>query len=248
MKKIFSFRYKTLYSLTRLLYPYHNLLSWRCNMHSVKLDGKSVPVGKIVCIGRNYAEHIKELGNQVPDKPVIFIKPASAIVPSGGTVVIPEHSEDCHHEIELAVLIGKKAKNVCAEEALGYVSGYAVALDLTLRDIQNIQKSKGLPWEIAKAFDTSCPLSDFISADKVTDPQNLQLRLTVNGELRQDGNTRDMMRSIAELIAAVSVYFTLEEGDVLLTGTPSGVGRIIGGDQLEAKIEQVGVLSVSVRP
>lgn len=215
-------------------------------MHTVKLNGRDIPVGKVVCIGRNYAEHIKELGNQTPEKPVIFIKPASAIVPSGGTVIIPDYSEDCHHEIELAVLIGKEAKGVTAEEALSHVSGYAVALDLTLRDVQNVQKSKGLPWEIAKAFDTSCPLSDFVSANRIKDPQALQLKLVVNGEVRQDGNTSDMMRTTAELIAAVSAYFTLEEGDIVLTGTPSGVGRICSGDQLEATIEGVGTLKVSV--
>jgi len=215
-------------------------------MHTVKLDGQNITIGKIVCIGRNYAEHIKELGNQTHDKPVIFIKPASALVSSGGTVVIPSHSDDCHHEIELAVLIGKTAKDITAEAALDYVSGYAVALDLTLRDVQGQQKAKGLPWEIAKAFDTSCPLSDFVPASQVDNPQELQLKLTVSGEVRQNGNTRDMMRSIAELIAATSAYFTLEEGDVLLTGTPSGVGRIVSGDRLEASIEQVGTLSVAV--
>jgi len=215
-------------------------------MHTVKLDGQNIQIGKIVCIGRNYAEHIKELGNQMPDKPVIFIKPSSSLVSSGGTVVIPGYSDDCHHEIELAVLIGKTAKNVTAEAALDYVSGYAVALDLTLRDVQGVQKEKGLPWEIAKAFDTSCPLSDFVPASQVDNPQELQLKLTVSGEVRQNGNTRDMIRSIAELIAATSAYFTLEEGDVLLTGTPSGVGRIVSGDRLEASIEQVGMLSVSV--
>ncbi|MDG5467860.1 fumarylacetoacetate hydrolase family protein [Deltaproteobacteria bacterium IMCC39524] len=215
-------------------------------MHTVKLDGRDIPVGKVVCIGRNYAEHIKELGNQTPDKPVIFIKPASAIVPSGGTIVIPNYSDDCHHEIELAVLIGKTAKDVTVEAALDYVNGYAVALDLTLRDVQGVQKTKGLPWEIAKAFDTSCPLSDFVPASQVDNPQELQLKLTVSGEVRQNGNTRDMMRSIAELIAAASSYFTLEEGDILLTGTPSGVGRIASGDQLEASIEQVGKLNVAV--
>jgi 5-carboxymethyl-2-hydroxymuconate isomerase len=216
------------------------------NMHTVKLEGQNVPIGKIVCIGRNYAEHIKELGNQTPDKPVIFIKPASALLSTGGTVVIPGYSEDCHHEIELAVLIGKTAKDVTAEAALDYVSGYAVALDLTLRDVQGVQKTKGLPWEIAKAFDTSCPLSDFVPASQVDNPQELQLKLTVSGEVRQNGNTRDMMRSVAELIAATSAYFTLEEGDVLLTGTPAGVGRIVSGDRLEASIEKIGMLSVSV--
>ena len=127
------------------------------NMHFVKLNDHDIPVGKIACIGRNYAEHIKELGNKTPDKPVLFIKPASAIVASGGTVVIPDYSSECHYEIELAVLIGREAKEVSAEEALDYVSGYGVALDMTLRDVQNAQKEKGLPWEIAKAFDTSPP-------------------------------------------------------------------------------------------
>jgi 5-carboxymethyl-2-hydroxymuconate isomerase len=216
------------------------------NMHTVNLDGHSITVGKIVCIGRNYAEHIKELGNKTPDKPVLFMKPANAIVASGGTVVIPHYSNDCHHEIELAVLIGKEAKGVSPGKALDHVAGYAVALDLTLRDVQNSQKEKGLPWEIAKAFDTSCPLSTFVPAEQISNPQNLQLKLTVNGQLRQNGNTSDMMLTIAELIAAVSAYFTLEEGDVLLTGTPSGVGRISSGDQLEASIEQLGSLTVTV--
>ena len=215
-------------------------------MHTVKLGNTNIPVGKIICIGRNYAEHIKELGNKVPDKPVIFMKPATSIVASGESVVIPPYSSDCHHEIELAVLIGKKAKGVSAEVALDHVAGYAVALDLTLRDVQNVQKEKGLPWEIAKAFDTSCPISAFVPAEQIKDPQTLQLKLTVNGQVRQDGNTSDMMRTVAELIAAVSAYFTLEEGDILLTGTPSGVSKIQSGDQLVAAIEQVGTLQVSV--
>ncbi|MGW8312784.1 MAG: fumarylacetoacetate hydrolase family protein [Desulfuromonadales bacterium] len=215
-------------------------------MRKVKLDGQEIPVGKIVCIGRNYSEHIKELGNQTPDKPVIFMKPASAILASGGTVTIPAYSDECHHEIELAVLIGKEAKNITAEQALHHVAGYAVALDLTLRDVQNVQKKKGLPWEIAKAFATSCPLSDFVTKDRVPNPQKLRLILSVNGEVRQDGNTADMMLPLAELISAVSEYFTLEEGDILLTGTPSGVGRICSGDRLEASIEQVGSLKVTV--
>lgn len=215
-------------------------------MHTVKLNGKDIAAGKIVCIGRNYVEHIKELGNKIPDQPVIFMKPASAIIASGETIVIPPHSNDCHHEVELAVLIGKPAKNIDAEQALDHVSGYAVALDLTLRDVQSVQKEKGLPWEIAKAFDTSCPLSAFVAAEQVEDPQNLSIKLTVNGEVRQDGNTKEMMRSVAELIAAASSYFTLEAGDILLTGTPSGVGRIVSGDRLVAAIEQVGILDVAV--
>lgn len=215
-------------------------------MHTVKFNGKDIAVGKIVCVGRNYAEHIKELGNQIPEQPVIFMKPATAIVATGGKVVIPHYSDDCHHEIELAVLIGKQARGVSAEEALDHVAGYAVAIDMTLRDVQTVQKQKGLPWEIAKAFDTSCPLSAFVPASRVTNPQRLQLTLMVNGQVRQDGNSADMMRTTAQLIAAVSAYFTLDEGDILLTGTPSGVARVVSGDRLEAHIEQVGSLTVMV--
>ena len=215
-------------------------------MHYVQLAQEKIPIGKIVCIGRNYVEHIRELGNQIPDQPVIFIKPASSVIPDGGTVIIPPYSTDCHHEVELAVLIGKKAKDIAPGRALDCVAGYGVALDLTLRDIQGIQKQKGLPWEIAKAFDTACPLSEFIPAEQVNDPQNLGITLSVNGTLRQDGNTGQMMRSIKDLIASASSYFTLEEGDILLTGTPSGVGKITSGDSVEARIEQVGRLSITV--
>jgi len=215
-------------------------------MHNILFEGRETPVGKIVCIGRNYAEHIKELGNAIPDKPVIFMKPASAIVPSGGTIRIPAYSSDCHHEIELAVLIGSTASRVSPETALDHVTGYGVAIDLTLRDVQSAQKDKGLPWEIAKAFDTSCPLSPFVAAGRITDPQNLRLRLSVNGTLRQDGCTGNMMRSVAELVAVTSSYFTLEAGDILLTGTPAGVSKIVSGDLLEATIEQVGTLTVTV--
>ena len=218
-------------------------------MHTVRLKNQSQPinVGKIVCVARNYAEHARELGNPVPDRAVLFIKPASSLLADGGTVVIPPYSRDCHHEIELAVLIGRSGREITAAEAPAHIAGYAVALDLTLRDVQAELKARGLPWEIAKAFDTSCPLSDFVPAAAVPDPQALRLRLTVNGEVRQDGTTADMLRSVAQLVSEASTYFTLEAGDILLTGTPSGVGPIKSGDRLEAVIEGVGMLSISVR-
>ena len=204
-------------------------------------------VGKIVCLGRNYSEHIKELGNAVPDKPVIFIKPSTSIIPDGGTVVIPDYSNDCHHEVELALLIGLTGKNIPENKAMGHIAGYGVAIDMTLRDVQSAQKEKGLPWEIAKGFDTSCPLSDFVPATRVKDPHNLQLTLTVNGETRQNGNTSFMMRSIPQIIAEMSEIFTLEAGDVILTGTPAGVSRIESGDVLAGEIEQVGRIEVKVK-
>ncbi len=208
---------------------------------------KRWPVGKIVCLGRNYSEHIKELGNAVPDKPVIFIKPSTSIIPDGGTVIIPDYSDDCHHEVELALLIGKSGKNISRTTAMDYIAGFGVAIDLTLRDVQSAQKEKGLPWEIAKGFDTSCPLSDFVPADQVSDPHNLQLTLSVNEEIKQDGNSSFMMRSIPQIVEEMSAIFTLEEGDIILTGTPAGVSRVQSGDTMTAEIEQVGRIKVNVK-
>jgi 5-carboxymethyl-2-hydroxymuconate isomerase len=217
-------------------------------MYYVHLYGKNLrlPVGKIVCLGRNYVDHIQELGNEIPQEPVLFIKPATSIIPDGGRIVIPPYSSDCHHEIELALLIGKKGKQIAEENAFDHIVGYGVAIDLTLRDVQSRQKAKGLPWEIAKGFDTACPLSDFIPAEKVADPHALQLTLKVNDQIRQDGSSALMMRKIPQIIAEMSAIFTLDEGDIILTGTPAGVGPIVSGDILNAEIEQVGRLQVSV--
>lgn len=217
-------------------------------MRQVRIIGKEefLPLGKIVCVARNYAEHIRELGNEVPDRPVFFMKPASSVISAGGSIVIPAYSQDCQHEVELAVLIGRTIKGITAAEALSAVAGYGVAIDLTLRDVQNELKSKGLPWEVAKAFDTACPLSDFVAGDTVHDPQNLAISLRVNGQVRQDASTALMLRSIPELIAAISANFTLEPGDVILTGTPAGVSRICSGDRVTATIAEVGSLSVTV--
>ncbi len=217
-------------------------------MHQVKIKNSEATysVGKIIGLGRNYLDHIRELGNKVPERAVIFCKPASSLLPDGGTINIPDYSSNCHHELELALLVGKTGKHIQTEHALSYLAGYGVALDLTLRDIQDQQKDNGLPWEIAKGFDTSCPISEFIAADKVSHPNNLQLQLKVNGEIRQQGNTAQMMRSVEEIIAEISTFYTLESGDIILTGTPAGVSRIIAGDQLEGTIENVGSLQVSV--
>jgi len=217
-------------------------------MRKVKLIGtdRNYAVGKIICLGRNYLDHIRELGNKVPDRAVIFCKPASSIIPDGGQVSIPAYSNDCHHELELAVLIGQEGKEISEEQALSHVAGYGVALDLTLRDLQSQLKEKGLPWEIAKGFDTSCPLSDFVPANQVDTPNAIELSLHVNGELRQTGSTAQMMRSVEEIISEISQFYTLEEGDIILTGTPAGVSRIVSGDKLEGKIDQVGTLKVTV--
>ena len=203
-------------------------------------------VGKILCIGRNYVDHIKELGNEAPTAPVVFMKPATAIIANGESVVIPAYSSDCHYEAELAVLIGKDGKDVTEVDALSHVAGYGVAIDMTLRDVQDNLKKKGLPWEIAKGFDTSCPLSDFVPAEKLADPQNLTIRLVLNGEERQNGSTSLMINSVARIISYLSSVFTLEEGDLILTGTPAGVGRVVAGDRMEASIAGVGSVCVTV--
>jgi 5-carboxymethyl-2-hydroxymuconate isomerase len=209
--------------------------------------GTEYSIGKILCIGRNYADHIKELGNEAPSAPVIFSKPATSVIHDGEQIVIPAYSQDCHHEAELAVLIGKTAKAVAADDALAYVAGYGVAIDLTLRDVQTQLKTKGLPWDIAKGFDTACPLSVFTPATEVTDPQQLRIRLSVNGEQRQDDKTSLMITPVAQLISYLSGIFTLEPGDVILTGTPAGVSAIKSGDQLEAEVVGVATLKTSVR-
>ncbi len=208
--------------------------------------GQEYPIGKILCIGRNYAEHIRELGNETPEAPVIFIKPATSVIGEGEEIFIPAYSRECHHEAELALLIGKEGKNITVERAMEHIAGYGVAIDLTLRDVQAELKKKGLPWEIAKGFDTACPLSAFVAASQVKDPQNLQIRLKVNGVTKQDGATTLMIHRIPEIVSYMSGIFTLEPGDVILTGTPAGVGPIAPGDQVVAEIPGIGRLTVSV--
>ncbi len=218
-------------------------------MKTAKITGSNQEfiVGKILCIGRNYVDHIKELGNETPDAPIIFIKPATAVIGDGEYIVIPAISHDCHYEAELALLIGTAGKGIAASEALTHIAGYGVALDLTLRDVQSTLKKKGLPWEIAKGFDTACPLSSFTAAAAVKDPHDLQIRLSVNGCIRQDGNTSCMIRRIPELISHMSAIFTLEAGDIILTGTPAGVGPIQSGDRLHTEIPGIASLRVRVR-
>lgn len=218
-------------------------------MHTITLNGCETPiaVGKIICLARNYVAHAHELGNEVPSEPVIFIKPASSMIFEGEQVEIPPYSNDCHHEVELAVLIGTRGKNIAAEDAMSYIAGYGIAIDMTLRDTQAKLKEKGFPWEKAKGFDTACPISHFVDADQIDDPHNLAIQLSVNGQMRQDSNTVCMIRRIPETIAAITQGFTLEPGDIILTGTPAGVGRVVSGDTMSTMIEGIGTLQVSVK-
>lgn len=203
------------------------------------LDGtqNDFPVGKVVCVARNYYDHIKELDNPVPTEPIFFIKPATALAPLSKEIVIPAYSENCHHETELAILIGKQLTQASPKEAEEAIAGYAISLDLTLRDVQQRMKEKGYPWEIAKAFDGSCPISPFLSKDTLTTPQDTTLKLSVNGKVRQQDSTRLMINGILDLLSISSGYFTLMPGDILLTGTPAGVAKLESGDRLELELD-----------
>jgi acylpyruvate hydrolase len=203
--------------------------------------------GKILCIGRNYAEHAREMAAEVPAEPLVFLKPPSALVGTGGTVVLPRQSADVHHELELVVVVGKGGKNVPEGEALGHVGGYALGLDLTARDLQAQAKAARAPWAVAKGFDTFAPLGPVAPAEAVGDPQALELTLRVNGEVRQHGRTADMLFPVARLVAYLSTVFTLEEGDLIYTGTPEGVGPVHDGDVLEATGTRLPPLTVTAR-
>ncbi len=202
---------------------------------------------KIVCLGRNYAAHAKEMKSEIPTKPVIFLKPPSALIGPNEFIILPKESKNVHHEVELAVLISKKAKNVKIEDAMNYVLGYTILLDITARDLQDEAKRKGLPWTVSKGYDTFAPIGPKIVARGEIDPNNLDIGLKVNGEIRQKGNTSQMIFKIPEIISYISSIMTLEQGDIIATGTPSGVERIESSDEIEAWIEGIGVLRESVR-
>lgn len=205
----------------------------------IKNTGVKIPIGKIVCIGRNYAKHAAELGNEVPDKPVLFLKPASVVIQSGENVIHPEYSNELHHEVELVILIGKTVKNASIEEAESAIDGYGVGLDMTLRDIQRELRKDGDPWTLAKVFDTSVVVSDFVLKKDYNLALNEKIILMVNGEVRQEDSLGSMIFKPAELVQYISTTMTLEKGDLIFTGTPSGVGKVNRGDNLAGKIEGI---------
>ncbi|MGQ0848004.1 MAG: fumarylacetoacetate hydrolase family protein [Actinomycetota bacterium] len=204
---------------------------------AVQLLSPVIP-SKVVCVGRNYVEHATELGNEVPEEPVIFLKPATAVVGPHASVVYPPQSSNVHHEAELALVVGRVARNVAAEDAGQFIFGYTAANDITARDLQK----KDGQWTRAKGFDTFCPLGPVIETE--LDPlERLAVICRVNGEVRQAGFTSDMVFGVAELFEFVTKVMTLLPGDVLLTGTPSGVGPVLPGDLMEVEIDGVGVLA-----
>ena len=206
------------------------------------IDGTPIhfPLGKVVCVGRNYAEHAAELNNPIPTEPLLFIKPGSCTVPMDDGFVIPQERGAVHFEAEIAVLIGKPlSKKPSEEEVRDAISGYAPALDLTLRDVQAKLKEKGLPWELSKSFDGACVLPPFVSAASFEDLTDIGIRLTINGEVRQDGNSAMMLNPIVPMIQHIAAHFSLQAGDVVLTGTPAGVGPFSVGDELVLELPGV---------
>ncbi len=206
----------------------------------VKLLAPSEP-SKILCVGRNYVEHAKELGNEVPKVPLIFMKPPSAIIANGETILLPSQSNQVEHESELVVVIGKRGKHITANNAKRHIFGYTIGLDITARDLQ---KPDG-QWTRAKGFDTFCPFGPWI--DTEFDPSDAVVTCRVNGQMRQMASTRDMVFNVGVLIAYVSSVMTLEPGDLIFTGTPPGVGLLQDGDEVAAEIEGLGILKNPVR-
>ena len=203
------------------------------------------PVRRVLCVGRNYAAHRREMGGDDRDPPFFFMKPADALVPPGLPVAYPSLTQNLHHEIELVAAIGADGADVSVEEALELVWGYAVGVDLTRRDLQNAAKDKGQPWEAGKAFDASAPIGLIRPVDRSGHPQGA-IRLTVNGEVRQEAKVSDMIWSVAEVIAQASRLWRLEAGDLIFTGTPEGVGPLKVGDRVEGEIEDVGTVSFQI--
>jgi 2-keto-4-pentenoate hydratase/2-oxohepta-3-ene-1,7-dioic acid hydratase in catechol pathway len=207
----------------------------------------NLPLGKVLCIGQNYQDHITEMNSKTAPEALFFIKPNTAVVDINQPFSIPQHVGAVHNETELAVLIKASLTKVTPEQVPDAVWGYGLALDLTLRDQQQKLKELGRPWEIAKGFDGACPLSGFIEAAQLVDVQQLQFSLKVNDELRQQGDTRMMMRTVCQIISEMSQFFTLVPGDVVLTGTPAGVGPLQSGDQLELMLADKLHIKTSVR-
>ena len=204
------------------------------------------PVGRIYCIGRNYAEHAREMGHD-PDRepPFFFMKPANSLVANGATIPFPQVTKDLHHEIELVVAIGKGGADIPAAKALEHVWGYGVGLDMTRRDLQNDAKKLGRPWEMGKGFDNSAPCTALLPAAKIGHPAKGAIWVKVNGTVKQTGDIKDMIWNVADSICYLSTLVTLQAGDLIFTGTPSGVAAVQRGDKLEGHVDGVGDLTVT---
>lgn len=201
---------------------------------------------KILCVGRNYSEHAKELGNAIPENPVIFSKPDTALLKNGEDFYLPSFSNDVHHEVELVIKINKVGKKIQEKFARNYFSEIGLGIDFTARDVQSELKAKGLPWELAKAFDGSAPIGNFINMENM-DLKNIDFSLQKNGQIVQKGNSAQMIFSFEQIVSFVSQYFTLKVGDLIYTGTPAGVSQVNIGDKLEGFIGNELMLTCEVK-
>jgi acylpyruvate hydrolase len=213
----------------------------------IKNSNKEITIGKIVCVGRNYAEHVYELGNEIHEKPVVFLKTNSSVIYSGESIIYPSFSNDMHHETELVLLIGENIKDADLETSERAIAGYGVGLDMTLRDVQADLKRKGHPWTIAKCFDTSTVLSEFVekASHKLTLDEIISLK--INGEYRQKDQLNKMLHKPAQVVQYVSSLMKLETGDLIFTGTPKGVSKVEKGDKLVAELEGVVKLECTIK-
>ena len=202
---------------------------------------------KIICIGRNYAEHAKELGNEIPDEPVIFMKPKSALLQAHTPFYYPEFTNELHYEVELVLRVCKNGKYIQERHASNYYNGITIGIDFTARDLQDEAKKKGLPWEKSKAFDNSAAVGKFVDITPELNKKNINFSLQKNKETVQKGNSGDMIFNFDSIVAHISNYFSLNIGDIIFTGTPAGVGECVVGDDLEAFIEDKSILHFEVK-
>ena len=209
---------------------------------------KVFPVRRIWCVGRNYIEHIREMGQDERAPPFFFAKPADAIVPDGGTVPYPSLTKDMHHEVELVVALKSGGRNIPVAKANDCIFGYAVGIDLTRRDLQIASRDVKRPWEVGKAFDASAPCGPLMPAGKIGHPTKGKIVLKVNGQVRQDGDLNQMIWNVPETISKLSEMVALEAGDIIMTGTPSGVAASGAGDKIECVVDGLGKLSVTIGP
>ncbi|MGA1849159.1 MAG: fumarylacetoacetate hydrolase family protein [Thermoplasmatota archaeon] len=217
-------------------------------MHRVKVrsEFQELRPTKIVCLLRSYAAHARELGNEVPERPRIFLKPPSSLLPDGSVIIIPKGVTSLHHEVELAMVMGKRGKDIPADSAMEHVALFLPMLDITARDVQDEAKSRGLPWTEAKGYDTFAPFGPEAAPASEFDWRSRRIWLSVNGELRQDGNTDLLLFDPSRIIAEISRIMTLEVGDIIMTGTPAGVGPLADGDIVEAGIDGIGSMRFRV--
>jgi fumarylpyruvate hydrolase len=206
------------------------------------------PVRRIWCVGRNYLEHIKEMGQDEREPPFFFAKPADALVPDGGTAPYPSLTKDMHHEVELVVALKSGGRNIATDKALDCVYGYSVGIDLTRRDLQIASRDIKRPWEIGKAFDASAPCGPITPVSRIGHPSKGRITLKCNGKVRQDGDLAQMIWNVSEIISKLSEMVGLEAGDIIMTGTPSGVAATVAGDRLECEVDGVGKLAVTIGP